>query len=360
MQLNRIRIVGFRSIADITLDAVAPYSVFAGPNGAGKSNLMDALVFVRTVVEFGAIAAVRQFGGFEQLHCYKFRTKKARTFGFFIDMYLDGQHVVYTMNLHDMDTVPVLEETLYSDGQPVMVRSKGATPFEVNHFPPHMSGLMLVPGRRLHHYLVSIRLFRFDPLGAKEPDVASVNTNELDGLGHNVATMLAALEQNRDIRASIMDWISMLVPGVECVTTERQRLDGRTVVKFKEEGTKAFFPANLISDGTIYALCIMVAILSRAETGGMTLIEEPERGIHPKAITELVSMMRDHATPEHPFFVTTHSESVVRASRPEELWLVNKDDGKTHVQSARGRSSLEGIDLDTAWLMNLFDGGLPW
>ncbi|MNL47611.1 hypothetical protein D3C87_1704080 [compost metagenome] len=93
----------------------------------------------------------------------------------------------------------------------------------------------------------------------------------------------------------------------------------------------------------------------------MTIIEEPERGIHPKAIGELVQLMRENASVEHPIFITTHSESVVRNLDLEELWLVNKEDGKTKVKCAlESAVNKNKIPLDTAWLTNLFDGGLPW
>jgi predicted ATPase len=130
---------------------------------------------------------------------------------------------------------------------------------------------------------------------------------------------------------------------------------------FKETGLKNRFPARLISDGTIYVLCIMTAILSRSRQKGLTIIEEPERGIHPQGITQLVELMRSRSSLEHPVMITTHSESVVRASHENELWLVNKTGGKTQVKNA-GRSAipLQNINLDKAWLMNFFDGGLPW
>lgn len=173
--------------------------------------------------------------------------------------------------------------------------------------------------------------------------------------------MLAAIEKDDDARTQITEWMELLVPGMYKILTEQQHLDGRTVIKFQEHGTRGSFPANLISDGTIYALCIMVAVISRAKGYGITLIEEPERGIHPKAITELVQLMRDNATPEHPVFVTTHSESLVRASTRDELWLANKEDGKTNMKNAAQHSGdLGSLNLDTAWLMNVFGGGLPW
>ena len=371
MNIDRIKIVGFKSIAGVTLDQLKPYSVFAGPNGAGKSNLMDALAFVGAVIELGAIKAIRKFNGFSQIHCYKFRKNKARTFEFAIEATMKGEKLSYALKIHDMDTAPSLEEHLTVAENIILQRKKGDSPRlaheaggsldEVPNMPADFSALLLTQQFPLHQYLTNIQVFRFDPLGAKEPDASSTDTSELDAHGHNVATMLAVLEKNEEFSTQITDWMALLVPGMQQVRTEQQRLDGRTVIKFKEEGIKTHLPANLISDGTIYALCIMTAVLSRSKGYGLTLMEEPERGIHPKAIEQLVALMRDNATPEHPVLVTTHSESLVRASTTEELWLINKDDGKTVVKNAAKNSGdLEHLNLDTAWLMNLFGGGLPW
>ena len=41
-QLTRIRIAGFRSLRDLTLE-LRPVTVLIGPNGSGKSNLLSAL-----------------------------------------------------------------------------------------------------------------------------------------------------------------------------------------------------------------------------------------------------------------------------------------------------------------------------
>lgn len=371
MNIDHIEIAGFKSIARLRLEQLKPYSVFAGPNGSGKSNLMDALAFVSTVIALGTVKAIRQFRGFPQIHCYKLRKSNARTFEFDIHATMDGQKLAYSLKIHEMDTRPLLEEKLSVSGRQVLLREKGALPALIKEdgsssmlegLPSDVSALMFTQGMLpLYTYLTNIQVFRFDPMGAKEPDGSSADATGLDSHGHNVATMLASLEQNEEFRAQIMDWMTLLVPGMEQVHTAPEKLSGGTVIKFKESGIKPHFPANLISDGTIYALCIMTAVLSRSSGHGITLIEEPERGIHPKGIEALADLMRDKATPEHPVFVTTHSESLVRASRVEELWLVNKLDGKTVAKNAARHSADIGpLNLDTAWLMNLFDGGLPW
>lgn len=119
----------------------------------------------------------------------------------------------------------------------------------------------------------------------------------------------------------------------------------------------------MISDGAIHALCLLVAALDALDYG-ITLIEEPERGLHPKATREIIGLMRQQASPERPIWLTTHSESVARASRLEELVLVDKMDGRTRMKSTDSANltpdDLAPLTLDEAWLSNLFGGGIPW
>lgn len=368
MNVKQIKISGFKSIADIELNELAPYSVFAGANGSGKSNFFDALQFISAVISLGATKALRKFNGYEQVHCFKNRKDKARTFSASFDLVLSNKSVQYQLKIHEMDKEPKLEERLSIDNIALMSRKKEDVIFyleddkenKFSGFPADKSALMIT-SHSLSKLLSNIVVYRFDPIGAKEPDSSSTDQGELEQHGRNVATMLAGLEKDDAIRGQIIEWMELLVPGLEKVATERQKLDARTVIKFKEEGTKANFPANLISDGTIYVLCIMTAVLSRSKSLGITLIEEPERGIHPKAIAELVNLMRENANNEHPIFVTTHNESLIRVSKPDELWLVNKCEGKTKIENTpKNFVTQNGLKLDEAWLMNMFDGGVPW
>ena len=69
-----------------------------------------------------------------------------------------------------------------------------------------MSGLLFTQGELpLHDYLTNVEVFRFDPLGAKEPDGSSADTTALHPNGHNVATMLASLEKDEDFRTQVIE-----------------------------------------------------------------------------------------------------------------------------------------------------------
>lgn len=374
MNIEKIHLKGFKSIASVSLINTAPFSAFAGANGSGKSNFADGLSFFGKVIQRGAIQALRDYGGYAHVHCYRHRAEKARTASLEIKISIEGQTHHYFIKLFDMDKLPTVEEKLEVDGKLIFHKKKGQ-PLSVNNantedegeaksfpgFPNEQSALVIFADSPIYSLLTNIKVFRFDPFAAKEPDDSTADATELDVRGRNVATLLSVLEKKPELREQILQWIELLIPSLEKITTKKQRLDGTTVITFKEEGLKTRFPAKLVSDGTIYTLCILTAMMSRTGKLGMTIIEEPERGIHPQAIAQLVKLMRDKAQCKHPVFITTHSESVIRSCLPEELWLANKAAGKTQLKHvSESNHDLGELNLDQAWLMNLFDGGLPW
>ena len=205
------------------------------------------------------------------------------------------------------------------------------------------------------------RVFRFDPFRTKDPDEVGADPHYLDEHGRNLSTVLEGMQKNKDDFETVMEWMSMIVPGLNEIRPQRNALDGRASMVFQETGTKYHFPPGMISDGTIYVLCLLVAVLTRIKRPGITMIEEPERGIHPKAIEQLSQFFRDHASDEHQIFISTHNEAFVRSAKAEELFFVFKEDGRTQFRLGRDvAESVEGMPNDKAWLQNMFDGGLPW
>ncbi|UFH50037.1 AAA family ATPase [Pseudomonas sp. KNUC1026] len=371
MKIDYLRVEGFKSIAEAVLRDIEPFTAFAGANGAGKSNLVDALAFFGAVVKRGASQAIRDFGGFNQIHCFKHRKTKRTTARFKLRISLQGVQCVYSLAVANMHLAPEVTEHLAVDGltlierevstQPRILFPDSSTPSVLPNYSPDMTALMLQSHLELYQWLTNISVYRFDPLQAKRPNASTVDATLLSTDGSNVAALLSVMEKNAAHRDQILEWIELIVPGMKSVSTQKQRLDSTTVLTFEEQGTKTRFPAQLISDGTVYALCIMAALLSRSSKSGLTIIEEPERGVHPKAIGELVQLMRENASLEHPVLITTHSESIVRNLDLEELLLVSKPDGRTSIKRASmAGASTEDIPLDTAWLTNMLDGGLPW
>ena len=371
--IRRLKIENFKSIDSLEVKGLAPFSVFAGANGSGKSNFFDALDFVSRFVNGGIEIALREHGGFENIRSAKRYAPNSKKFSFEVECdFLQEQEeepasFYYLLSIHDLDRTPKIEEYLRINGEQRITRKRGEKSISLGEkgklegLPDIYSALSLFWEDPLTKLLKNLHVYRIDPMGAKEPDKSDLDPTQLDHKGHNLASVLRRLE-DRTTCEDILDWMEMIVPGIENIQTEQQRLDSSTALLFKEKGTRRQFPAHLVSDGTIYALCLLVAVLDSSE--GFALIEEPERGLHPKAIRELIDLMRQQASPENPIWLTTHSESVVRALKLSELVLVDKIDGRTTMKQADAgnisQEDLAPLGLDEAWLSNLLAGGLPW
>jgi predicted ATPase len=386
--IRRLKITNFKSIDSLEIKGLAPFTVFAGPNGSGKSNFFDALDFVSLFVRNGIETALRTHGGFANIHSEKRRASSARIFGFEIECDLPGptkdegqlSSFRYTLAIHNLDGKPIVEEYMSVEKIPLLERKKGEKPIIkgikgvegveetedkiVDQFADGYSALLFYLKIPIVGLLSDLRLYRIDPIGAKEPDKSDSDPTMLDRKGHNLASVLHRLEHKPSVQESILDLMGSIVPGIDKIQTDLYQLENKTAILFKDEGTRKRFPANMVSDGTIYALCLLVAVLDTPIGYDMTLIEEPERGLHPKAIRELIELMREQASPANPIWLSTHSESVVRVLRLEELVLVDKVNGRTKMKRAdSGRltqDDLAPLNLDEAWLSNLLDGGLPW
>lgn len=384
--IHRLKITNYKSIDSLELEGLSPFTVFAGPNGSGKSNFFDALDFVSLFVRGGLEAALRAHGGFANIHAEKRRAEHAGEFGFKIECDLPESEQAdegklfrfhYSLTIHTLDQEsPDIEEHMSRNGAPFLTRKKGGKlviqgpedpdPWPdrfLNSFPKTYSALLFFSKLPLARLLQNIGLYRIDPIGAKAPDPSNSDRTKLNKRGHNLARVLSRLERDEQVRETILEWMETIVPGLEKIQTEQGQLENETAISFKEQGIERRFPAHMVSDGTVYALSLLVAVLD-LPLHGLTLIEEPERGLHPAAIRELIGLMQGQATPRNPIWLTTHSESVVRGLRPEELILVDKVDGRTRMKpAAAGGLTLDDLaplGLDEAWLSNLLDGGLPW
>lgn len=369
-----LTISNYKSIASLRIDGLRPFSVFAGPNGSGKSNFFDALDFVGRVCRHGVEDALRAHGGADNIRSAKLYAPGNQHFTFGIKL-LDevasnpADASSYDLQIRELATAPEIEENLSSAGSSVLKRVPGK-PVRIGRQPgmkldiPAMSALLFRLNHPLTGLLRNITVYRVDPRSAKEPDPSDADPSKLNGRGNNLAAVLGRLEGDPEAQALIREWMAMVVPGVDAIQTTRQRLDQRTAVLFKERGTKRRFPAGLMSDGTIYALSLLVAVLDGRDRPGVTLIEEPERGLHPAAIAEFVDFLRDSARPENPIWLTTHSESIVRKLRLEELVVVDKKAGRTRMKRASSgnleQADLQVVGLEAAWLSNLLNGGVPW
>lgn len=341
-----LKICNYRSIDELELRDIPAFAVFAGANGSGKSNFFDALDFVHLMLRFDTKEVLYRHGGWKNICPIKDLSQEN---SFSVEIPDDKLQ----FNVNSPEVTYIFENELHNYiGNCIKVGEDWHK--RVDELSRHFT----LKKSEIWKSFLNLRLYRIEPRNIKEPNMSIYDDSELQRYGQNLAAVLRRLEKDDEVRETIIDWLQLIVPQLEIVQTETEKLTGSAQLAFKEKDTDRLFPAHLISDGTIYLLCLLVAMLDRPKTG-ITLIEEPERGLHPKAIIELIKGFREHATIESPIWLTTHSESIVRMLKNNELWLVDKKDGKTQINPVRDIENLP-LNLDEAWLSNALNGGLPW
>jgi AAA15 family ATPase/GTPase len=85
-------------------------------------------------------------------------------------------------------------------------------------------------------------------------------------------------------------------------------------------------PASRVSEGTLFALTVLVAVAS-SEGETVVLIDDLERGLHPKAVRDLMKALRDiqAITPGLQIIATSHSPYVLHELEPKEVRVVMLD-----------------------------------
>lgn len=83
---------------------------------------------------------------------------------------------------------------------------------------------------------------------------------------------------------------------------------------------------NEVSEGVLYFLAY--SALQYIEPQDLLLIEEPENGLHPARIAEVMRILRDITTRGTQIILATHSPLVLNELKPEEITVLSRPEGK--------------------------------
>ena len=149
--------------------------------------------------------------------------------------------------------------------------------------------------------------------------------------GSGLASALAYMKLgNNEGFAAIEEWTRAIVPSFEGLRFKRAKVDneGSQAVYGDElildmKGAPDLHPAA-VSEGTLFALGLLTMVVqhSRREGDLLFLVDELERGLHPRALAELVGHLRRLAEELNvQILATSHSPYLVDALKPEEVRL---------------------------------------
>lgn len=273
--INKFRIVNFGCCHDVSLP-LTPLHALIGPNDSGKSSILRALqLSARSVSERGPPnkADPRLVQG-------------------------TGEAVTHFILECDGDTLD-LAGGVYQRLEPRQ----------------H-------PG--LHAVLSGATFFRLEADALREPGALIPSDKPLEFAterGHGLASLVdALLSRSPQTFLDLSAEVARLFPALAQLTLENTS-DNKKVLAAVLTGSGHKIGPGEMSEGLLYYIAF--ALLPHIFSSGLLLIEEPENGLHPARIRDVLSVLRA-VSAKMQVIVSTHSPLVINELAGDEVTLLTR------------------------------------
>ena len=373
--IERIRIRGFRSLADVEFRPRSGASVLIGANGSGKSNFVQFFNMLSWMLKSRRLAEFvsRQGGADDQLHAGNettprldaeivIRTATGRNEYRFALAYAHPDQLMFTEEAYrysrddrdgDADWIHIdgghREARIVEAGQ-----SDGA---------PQTPGPHAKTARTITYLLRSCAAYQFHNTDAKSNFKKTWDAAEnayMRADGGNLPAILHRLERE-DVRRYelICRHIRRVLPGFDRFQIEEQH--GKVALRWRSRHSDKSYGAHLTSDGSLRFFALVTLLNLPVEMlPDVVLLDEPELGLHPKAIALVGDMIRALAE-NRQVIVATQSPLLVDTFELDEVFVLEDRDGRTQVSSPdteQLQTWLEDFSVGELWQKNLL-GGRP-
>lgn len=382
MGIKRIRVTNFKSFGELDVE-LGKFNVLIGANASGKSNFVQIFQFLKDITSHGLDNAISMQGGVGYLRNMNIgfsenlslKVVSDQDFGFFGRRTKEGligiktYEVTYEFALKfrkrglgfeiandnltqkckfvelERQKKKNEEEKELGQGEIILSRSNGKVKIDLHKpeqvpikkddiYPPFFLREQKLPPNTLllqtpfffmpplREIFSEISVYDFDP---KLPKKATPITGkvELEEDGSNLSIILKNITETKEKRRRLFNLVKDLLPFIGNLNVEKfadkSLLFNLQEIYFKNQ----LLPASLISDGTINITALIIALYF--EKKPLTIIEEPERNIHPYLISKVVDMMKD-ASQKKQIITTTHNPELVKHAGLNNILLLSRDE----------------------------------
>lgn len=356
--LKRIKAQNFKSFAGLDVK-MGELDVVIGTNASGKSNLIELFRFLRDVVNEGLDGAVSRQSEIEYMRSRWLGGKNMTIeldLGLCERLEIPGIPELYTSRAEwklalkaGKRSVSVAQDRWIfgvsarggagKDEQPSQDPLAGSITVEngsdracfVDH--PHSKQILdilnryeapqenglFVRSKAARQLFPAVRQFfggagihKFNPRIAKEPAPANADSGlsyDASGLESSLLRILADARQ----REKLNNLVSDLAPFVKLASADKRR---------SVRVLPSRMPFCLLSNGTVGMIAVVVALYF--ESRALTVIEDPDAGVHPSLMAKIVDMLKE-ASERKQVIVTTHNPQLVKYADLESLMLVTRN-----------------------------------
>lgn len=345
--LHRVTLRNYKSIGycDVRL---GPLTYLVGVNGSGKSNFLDALHLVRDALAGSLDNALNERGGLSEVR--RRSSGHPTHFGIRLEFSLpDGRRGHYAFNigsLRDRGYEVQAEECVIGgigkgpffqiDRGRVRQSSEATFPSVTADRLALVAASGLTAFRPVFDALTAMGFYNLNPKLMRELQKPQEG-RLLKPAGENIASVVGHLERVAPEQLDIVrEYLQTVVPMVHGV--ERKQVGPMETLEFRQDMAGAKhpwrFPAQNMSDGTLRALGVLVALFQGNRDYSPTLIgiEEPETALHPAASAALREALT-RASAKTQVMVTSHSPDLLddRSIGVDAFLAVVSEGGETRI-----------------------------
>ena len=323
--LEKFRIKNFLSLPDVELP-LKPLTVLVGPNASGKSNVLRALKLLNEMIvveELPTVEAIRDslWAGEASRISFQFQAKVEESpteYGLDFKAEADHPFVTELLLVDDVEIISIRN----GEGTVQDEDSKNKTNYKSNKLALKSAGDY---GNKpitsaLTEFIRGWEFYDFQPEFIRDPLTSFFTVTKepresprLDSYGFRLSALLSYWHKNTP---ELFHGVSKSLEASTNLKIEQRPIDGDKQLCLLE-GYEKPIPLRKASDGT-FRLVAYYTLLNLPELPPFIAIEEPERNLHPGALTDIANVLEQLAESTQ-VIITTHSSQLLDAFNPENL-----------------------------------------
>lgn len=333
--IEEIAVKNFKTLRDVRIPLAPGITVMVGANNSGKSNALAVLKLLSEGFrQKNPVAAVGALGGFESLWSRNAKGPVEVS----VTSAEEGVRTVYSLAVSPLE-FEAEERWSPRDGS---AKLQGT-----------LLGALL--GTTVHDLSVA---------ALRAPALVQQGAT-LGPDGRDIAAVLDNLAgENPSLRDAIDEMVRSSAREVRRILTRSGTEPGTKVLGVEERDGRVY-GAEDMSDGLLLFIGLAAAAQLKQGRSGILAIEEPERGIHPRRLRDLVDNLLRLTKTGTQVVLTTHSPTLLDEFRdtPESVLIFDRDDTGTHVTRLSDRQEWaeglqKGMPLGDLWYSGVL-GGVP-
>ncbi|MBQ6886205.1 MAG: AAA family ATPase [Lachnospiraceae bacterium] len=357
-QITKIVIKGFKSIESCELD-FQMINILIGSNGSGKSNFISLFKILQSMIDGNLQLYTAQHGGSNAFLFFGSKRTQKLTVEFY-----------FGTNGYQFELIPTMNNGLMYSGEWFYWNQCGKKQVGSGH----MESLWRKgTGTRIDSFVKSIlenqrwRVYHFHDTSdsALVKQVCGINDNyELATDARNLAAFLYRLRITEEGNyRQIVRTIRMVAPYFKDFVLHPNPFKADTIyLEWSDINSDIPFTVAQLSDGTLRFICLATLLLQPEKLMPETiLIDEPELGLHPYAISVLAALIKKVSVKKQ-IIISTQSVELLNEFSANDIIVVNHTKNHSEFKRLNEEELQVWIDEDYTmgelWKGNII-GGRP-